>query len=106
MPPFGVWRPLWGVAVAALVTACATPSVPNADALNQATVLIQHAKGHGTGAIIGPNQVLTAYHVVADAPVAVEFFEGPTVGGSLLWYDEALDLALVEVAVPQRYKST
>jgi serine protease Do len=106
MSPFGVWRPLWGVAVAALVAACATPSVPNADALNQATVLIEHAKGHGTGAIIGPNQVLTAYHVVADAPVAVEFFEGPKVGGSLLWYDEALDLALVEVAVPQRYKAT
>jgi S1-C subfamily serine protease len=106
MPPTGVWRPLGSLVAAALVAACATPSVPNADALNQATVLIEHAKGHGTGAIIGPNQVLTAYHVVADAPLAVEFFEGPKVGGSVRWYDPTLDLALVEVAVPQRYKAT
>jgi S1-C subfamily serine protease len=106
MSPTGVLRPLRGLAVAAVVAACATPSVPNSDALNQATVLIEHAKGHGTGAIIGPNQVLTAYHVVAGAPVAVEFFEGPKVGGSVRWYDEALDVALVEVEVPQRYKAT
>jgi S1-C subfamily serine protease len=106
MSPSGIWRPLWGTAVAVLVAACATPPVPNADALNQATVLIEHAKGHGTGAIIGPNQVLTAYHVVADAPVDVEFFEGPKLGGSVRWYDAALDLALVEVEVPQRYKAT
>ena len=106
MPPTGVWRPLGGLAVAALMAACATPSAPNSDALNHATVLIEHAKGHGTGAIIGPNQVLTAYHVVADAPVAVEFFEGPKVIGSVRWYDETLDLALVEVEVPQRYKAT
>jgi S1-C subfamily serine protease len=106
MSPSGVWRPLSGVAVAALVAACATPSMPNADALNQATVLIEHAKGHGTGAIIGPNQVLTAYHVVADAPVDVEFFEGPKVGGSVRWYDAALDLALIEVEVPRRYRAS
>ena len=106
MSPTGAWRALCGLAMAAVVAACATPSVPNADALNQATVLIEHAKGHGTGAIIGHNQVLTAYHVVADAPVAVEFFAGPKVGGSVRWYDAALDLALVEVAVPQRYKAT
>jgi S1-C subfamily serine protease len=106
MPPTGVWRPLGSLVAAALMAACATPSVPNADALNQATVLIEHAKGHGTGAIIGPNQVLTAYHVVADAPLAVEFFEGPKVDGSVRWYDPTLDLALVEVAVPQRYKAT
>jgi S1-C subfamily serine protease len=92
--------------LAALAAACATSSVPNADALNQATVLIEHAKGHGTGAIIGPNQVLTAYHVVADAPVAVEFYKGPKVGASVRWYDEALDLALIDVHVPQGYQAT
>jgi S1-C subfamily serine protease len=106
MSPTGVWRPMWGLVLAALMAACTTPSQPDSGALNQATVLIEHAKGHGTGAIIGPNQVLTAYHVVAGAPVAVEFFEGPKVSGSLLWYDAALDLALVEVAVPQRYRAT
>jgi serine protease Do len=106
MSPTGVWRPLCSLAAAAIVAACATSSTPPPDALNQATVLIEHAKGHGTGAIIGPNQVLTAYHVVAGAPVAVEFFQGPKIGGSVLWYDEALDLALIEVEVPQRYKPT
>jgi S1-C subfamily serine protease len=105
MSPTGVWRPLLGCAVAALVAACASHSVPNAEALNQATVLIEHAKGHGTGAIIGPNQVLTAYHVVADAPVQVEFFDGPTVGATVRWYDETLDLALIDVAVPPGYKA-
>ena len=106
MSPNGVWRLLGGAALAALMSACATPPVPNVDALNQATVLIEHAKGHGTGAIIGPNQVLTAYHVVADAPVAVEFYKGPKVGGSVRWYDEALDLALIDVPVPQGYRAT
>jgi S1-C subfamily serine protease len=106
MSPTDVWRHLWSLAAAALITACASSPVPNSDALNQATVLIEHAKGHGTGAIIGPNQVLTAYHVVADAPVAVEFFKGPKIVGSVRWYDEALDLALVEVEVPQWYKPT
>jgi S1-C subfamily serine protease len=107
MSPTGVWRPLWGCALAAVVAACAsTPTVPNVDALNQATVLIEHSKGHGTGAIIGPNQVLTAYHVVADAPVEVEFFQGPKVGASVRWYDETLDLALIDVAVPPGYRAT
>jgi S1-C subfamily serine protease len=105
MSPTRAWRSLLGCAVAALVAGCASPSVPNVAALNQATVLIEHAKGHGTGAIIGPNQVLTAYHVVADAPVQVEFFDGPKVGATVRWYDETLDLALIDVAVPPGYKS-
>jgi S1-C subfamily serine protease len=105
MSPSRLW-PAPGLLLVALVAACASPSVPNSDALNHTTVLIEHAKGHGTGAIIGPNQVLTAYHVVADAPVAVKFFDGPSVGGAVRWYDETLDLALLEVAVPERYPAT
>jgi S1-C subfamily serine protease len=101
-----LWRPLSGVWLAALITACTAHSPLNLDALNQATVLIEHAKGHGTGTIVGANQVLTAYHVVADVPVDVTFFEGPAVGGTVDWYDEALDLALVEVEVPHRYRAT
>src|SRR5919106_5473433 len=101
-----LWRPLSGVWLAALVTACTAHSPSNLDALNQATVLIEHANGHGTGTIVGANQVLTAYHVVADAPVDVIFFQGPAVGGTVDWYDEALDLALVEVEVPHRYRAT
>jgi S1-C subfamily serine protease len=106
MLPTGLWRPLLGLSLAAWLAACATPSVSNLDGLNRATVLIEHAKGHGTGTIVGPNQVLTAYHVVADAPVEVTFFHGPAVDGRVRWYDEALDLALIEVAVPQGYPAT
>ena len=105
MSPSSFW-PSLGLAAVALLAACASPTVPNSDVLNHSTVLIEHAKGHGTGAIIGPNQVLTAYHVVADAPVAVKFFDGPSVGGAVRWYDEALDLALLDVAVPERYPTT
>jgi S1-C subfamily serine protease len=105
MSPSCFW-PSLGLALVALVAACASPSVPNSEVLNQTTVLIEHSKGHGTGAIIGPNQVLTAYHVVADAPVAVKFFDGPSVGGAIRWYDEGLDLALLDVAVPARYPMT
>jgi S1-C subfamily serine protease len=94
------------LSLATALGACATQPPANRDALNQATVLIEHAKGHGTGAIVGPDRVLTAYHVVADAAVAVEFFHGPRVGGRVDWYDEALDLALVAVEVPERYRAT
>ena len=105
MSPSRLW-PVPGLLLVALVAACASPGVSNSDVLNQTTVLIEHAKGHGTGAIIGPNQVLTAYHVVADAPVAVKFFDGPSLGGAVRWYDETLDLALLDVAVPERYPTT
>jgi S1-C subfamily serine protease len=105
MSPSRFW-PSLGLALVSLVAACASPSVRNSEVLNQTTVLIEHAKGHGTGAIIGPNQVLTAYHVVADAPVAVKFFDGPSVGGAIRWYDEGLDLALLDVAVPAHYPMT
>src|SRR5262245_51013305 len=106
MSPTAVWRPLLGCAVATFLAGCASQPVRNVAALNQATVLIEHAKGHGTGAIIGPNQVLTAYHVVADEPVQVEFFDGPKVGAKVRWYDEALDLALIDVAVPPGYRAS
>jgi S1-C subfamily serine protease len=106
MSPGALWRPLLGLSLAAFLAACATEPRSNREALNQATVLIEHAKGHGTGTIVGPNQVLTAYHVVADAPLEVIFFEGPAVGGTVHWYDEALDLALIDVAVPSRYRAT
>lgn len=106
MSSAALWRPLLGLSLAAALAACTTQPHADRNALNQATVLIEHAKGHGTGTIIGRNRVLTAYHVVADAPVAVEFFQGPKVGGQLDWYDQTLDLALLAVEVPERYRAT
>jgi len=109
MAPKRIVRSVSAWLVAALLSACGTPSgldldvLPPVDSLQQATVLIEHAKGHGTGIIVGPRQVLTAYHVVQGGPLNVTFFNGPAVGGEVRWYDESLDLALVEVAVPSGY---
>jgi S1-C subfamily serine protease len=96
---------LVAAALAAWGTVPALPLEPlnPIDSLQQATVLIEHAKGHGTGIIVGPSQVLTAFHVVQGAPLDVTFFDGPAVRGEVRWHDEALDLALVEVAVPSGY---
>jgi S1-C subfamily serine protease len=106
VPRAALWRPLLGWSLAAAVAACTTSPHPDRAALNQATVLIEHAKGHGTGTILGRDRVLTAYHVVADAPLSVKFFQGPKVEGQVAWYDEALDLALVTVEVPEQYPAT
>lgn len=106
MSPADLWRPTFGLSLAALLVACALQPDSNLDKLNQATVLIEHVKGHGTGIILGPNHVLTAYHVVTSGPVAVVFYRGPVVGGRVEWHDEKLDLALVEVEVPRRYRAT
>lgn len=108
MSSIGLVRLLFGLAMLTALTACGTthdPGVPapELNRLQQATVLIEHAKGHGTGTIVGPNQVLTAYHVAQDEPLDVTFFEGPAVGGKVRWYDEILDLALIEVTVPTGY---
>jgi S1-C subfamily serine protease len=92
--------------LAAALGACSTPSGPTLDSLDQATVLIEHAKGHGTGTIVSPHAVLTAYHVVQETPLEVTFFNGPRLGGRVSWFDAKLDLALVDVEVPAGYPVT
>ena len=103
MSPGGLVRRAAGAVLAAFLCACSTPPGSPLDSLHQATVLIEHAKGHGTGTIVGPHAVLTAYHVVQEEPLAVTFFNGPAVGGRVTWFDEKLDLALIDVAVPRGY---
>jgi S1-C subfamily serine protease len=105
MSPISLVRLLFGLAVSALVAGCGTtsPMGSNLEPFHQAAVLIEHPKGHGTGIILGPHTVLTAYHVVRQSPVQVTFFKGPVASGRVVWQDEALDLALVEVAVPAGY---
>jgi serine protease Do len=92
--------------LAAALGACSTPSSPTLDSLDQATVLIEHAKGHGTGTIVSPHAVLTAYHVVQETPLEVTFFNGPRLAGRVSWFDAKLDLALVDVEVPAGYPVT
>jgi serine protease Do len=103
MSPGGFICLLVGATVAASLGACSTPPSSPLDSLNQATVLIEHAKGHGTGTIVGPDAVLTAYHVVQEDALTVTFFNGPTASARLTWFDEKLDLALIDVAVPSGY---
>jgi serine protease Do len=106
MSPRGLVGLLVGATLPLTLGACGTPPTAPLAPLDQATVLIEHAKGHGTGIIVGPHAVLTAYHVVQEAPLEVTFFNGPAVDGQVSWYDEGLDLALVDVAVPAGYPTT
>ncbi|HSA82912.1 MAG TPA: serine protease [Geminicoccaceae bacterium] len=103
MSPGGFVCLLVGATLTAGLGACSTPPASPLDSLHQATVLIEHAKGHGSGTIVGPHAVLTAYHVVQEDPLTVTFFNGPTAGARLTWFDEKLDLALVDVEVPHGY---
>jgi serine protease Do len=106
MSPRGLVRLLLGATLPLMLGACGTTSTTPLEPLHEATVLIEHAKGHGTGMIVGPHTVLTAYHVVQEAPLVVAFFNGPVTKGRVTWYDEGLDLALVDVAIPQGYPTT
>ena len=93
---------LIGFSLAILLSACAAAPSDLA-VLNQSTVLVEHAKGHGTGTIVGPDAVLTAYHVVQESPLEVTFFAGESEPGKVIWQNAILDLALVEVDVPDGY---
>jgi len=102
MPQQGIVGRLMGLCVVVTLSACAAaPS--NLETLNQSTVLVEHAKGHGTGTIVGPRAVLTAHHVVQESPLQVTFFAGQSTTGSVVWENPAYDLALIEVDVPEGY---
>ena len=73
----GMLGRLIGLSLATILSACAS-GPPNVELLNRSTVLVEHAKGHGTGTIVGPHAVLTAYHVVQESPLEVTFFAGPS----------------------------
>jgi len=102
MLPKGIVGRLMGLCAAVALSACAAaPS--QLETLNQSTVLVEHAKGHGTGTIVGPNAVLTAHHVVQESPLQVTFFAGQATAGKVVWQNPIFDLALVEVDVPAGY---
>lgn len=93
---------LVSLSVVVILSGCASgPS--QLEMLHRSTVLVEHAKGHGTGTIVGPDAVLTAYHVVQEAPLDVTFFAGPSASGRVVWQNAILDLALLAVEVPDGY---
>ena len=107
MTPHSIWlRRLLGILFAGVLSGCSTSPEPSFDTLHHATVLVEHAKGHGTGAIIGPNAVLTADHVVGTEPLSITFFDGRVAQGRVRWRDPLLDVALLEVAVPDGYAAS
>jgi S1-C subfamily serine protease len=107
MSPISLVRLWFGLAFGALLAGCGTtsPMGSGLEAFHQAAVLIEHPHGHGTGIILGPRTVLTAHHVVRQSPVQVTFFNGPVASGEIVWQDETLDLALIDVAVPAEYRA-
>ena len=72
-----------------------------AEALRQSTVQIQSGDdslyGHGSGAVVGPDRVITNAHVVRSARLSVESWEGKAMKATLVRIDKHRDLALLAV---------
>jgi len=91
---------LGGLLMATLIGCAASPNT-GVTPLHRSTVLIEHEQGHGSGLIVGPSRVLTAYHVVQGDGLAVRFFNGMANVGKVVWKDIERDLAVIDVAIPQ-----
>lgn len=87
------------------LTSCsdgAADNGPPVGPLLRSTVYITKGEGHGSGMIIGPGLVLTAYHAVrGNRRPDVRFFSGQSTTGHVIWSAPGRDLALVEVDVPE-----
>lgn len=101
MAAIGATR-LWLISglLAILLSACSSAPPTGITPLHRSTVLIEHESGHGSGLIVGPNRVLTAFHVVQGDALDVRFFNGHANAGDVIWSDPERDLALVEVSIP------
>ncbi len=85
-------RVVFVVLVAFLVVSCKPVS-----RLMDTVVLIRDITGHGSGVMISPTLVLTNKHVSRGGAMVIEFRDGKTTLGKLLWKAEHNDLALFEV---------
>jgi len=84
----------------AFLAGCSSPQSSSLTSLHRSTVLIEHDQGHGSGLIVGPRRVLTAYHVVQGEGLDVRFFSGEANAGSVIWSDVERDLAMIDVTIP------
>ena len=103
-PARGTGRGLVVSLIAAVTAACSTNSHPSLEPLHQSTVLVEHAHGHGTGAIVGPDRVLTADHVIEAEPLEITFLNRETAPAEVVWRDPKHDIALLDVDVPDGYQ--
>ena len=88
---------VWGCMVNLALKQHATPVWTPQDMVD-ATVLVAHGTGWGSGVIIGPNEILTARHVVDDGETYT-IFHGPDAYAVIGTYlDPDSDLALLHVA--------
>lgn len=70
------------------------------------TVFVKSPTGHGTGVIIAPGRILTAYHVANEGALEIEFFGGEQRPGTVSWANRDLDLAIITVPAPLRYHAS
>ena len=101
MPKGGLRLSMIGGLLMVLLAACNTPPSSPVTPLHRSTVLIEHDKGHGSGLIVGPRRVLTAFHVVQGQGLDVRFFSGEANAGTVIWSDAERDLAVIDVHIPE-----
>ena len=90
---------LVAVALAACVSVNALPR--QAGTWLEAAVRLQGEAGHGSGIVVGPNLILTARHVSAhDETMNAVFYDGTTRKITVIWEDEAQDIALLSFDGP------
>ncbi len=75
-----------------------TPFADHAETLRRSVVTLDSGTGHGSGFFIAPHLILTNHHVVAGTNVVrVRLVTGRQTIGDVTAYDEARDVALVQV---------
>lgn len=84
--------------VLAFMVMTASYSQPAQENNGASVVKVVMVKGHGSGFYIGNGLVVTAAHVVADAPNAkIKLANDEEIDGEVLWSNKARDIALIKV---------
>jgi|688.fasta_scaffold344214_2 S1-C subfamily serine protease len=81
----------------AMLLLSASPASAAPDEAFGSAVVIRTVDGHGAGVAIGPGRVLTAAHVVGKFESLRVIYDGQQFEGRVKSFDEASDLALIEV---------
>jgi S1-C subfamily serine protease len=109
-------RTLIAIATAALLAGCASSGIESNASVASSAVRIETPMGLGSGVYIGNGIVLTAAHVVADAPsalvngslsgpplVTLRSSDGDVQQGEVLWINREYDIAAVRPSNARRF---